>query len=478
MLKRLVAPAAALVGALLAVRRGHEAIAFAILVGAFFLAQLAWVAPAVMDRIDAGLRRGVQLLLHGLVGLLGSLLLLPLWALFKVVRVDPIRPASRVPGRWRRIEGPATIDTYSSMPAPSGSERWRVRLGGAAVIAAVLGLVYVLPIPIPGISSSSSDDAVPSGLTRPVVEDDGGIPYRAFAFADEPWGKALMDERAKAPLVADPETIWQSGDFAGTYHNVKDRVRRSWTPDDPQLTVWFLGGSAAWGVGQRDGRTIPSMLARDAAADGIRLKVVNMAVPAFTSWQETATLRRELARQDPPDLVIVYHGSNDIGTLDARASEGITPLDRPGNLMNAYAYGFAPPTTGVPVADVDAIARGGLRILKEETRAMTDAAEAAGVPIDFAWQPSLWSGGPNRFDKDAIAANGLYPESLARRRAMEDQIVAGLPPGLIDLRTSLDDAEKPTFFDIVHTNEYGAALIADALWKQIAPQVRMLASAS
>ncbi|MGN6694486.1 MAG: SGNH/GDSL hydrolase family protein [Aquihabitans sp.] len=451
MLRRLLPPLAASVGALLLWRRGHPQFAVLLVLGALGLALLAWLAPERADRLDRALKRAVQAVMSGVVAIIGVIVVVPLWAVHRVVRYDSLRS-----GRgWQRTgpdDSPMPFSVQRTRPQPG---RWRVR-----------GAVALLLVPIVLFAVLDREAA---------TEAPAGIPYQPFAFVDEPWGRAAMDDYYQTRTVASSELIWEEADHLGPYYNIADGVRRSWTPERPELTVWFVGGSAAFGIGQRDDHTIASMLARDAAKDGIDLRVLNLAVTGYVSWQETGRIRRELTRRDKPDLIVIYHGSNDLATLSRRATDGVEPLDRPGNMLDLHAPGLEAPAHGKRIDDPERIADAGITILREEARATAAAAEAAGAHVATVWQPSLWSGEPNRWDRQVIEANGLYPDYLDRMHEVEDRVVAALP-GVIDLRTSLDDAQGPTFFDSVHTNEAGAAIVAAALWKQLRPQVELLAA--
>ena len=96
--------------------------------------------------------------------------------------------------------------------------------------------------------------------------------------------------------------------------NVNDGIRRSYEPaasGDP-VEVYFLGGSAMFGWFQRDEHTIPSEVARLAEADGIPVRVVNHATPAYVNWQESLKLQALVTSGHRPDVAVFYDGANEL----------------------------------------------------------------------------------------------------------------------------------------------------------------------
>src|SRR5690606_36132583 len=103
------------------------------------------------------------------------------------------------------------------------------------------------------------------------------------------------------------------------YINIKDGVRRSWSPPQQPgcrpLRVWFFGGSSLFGEGQRDLHTIPSMVARSAWDDGLPLQVENRGVMGDPHWIASRRFEAVVADAEPadlPDLVVFYDGANEV----------------------------------------------------------------------------------------------------------------------------------------------------------------------
>ncbi|MHC1950785.1 SGNH/GDSL hydrolase family protein [Bradyrhizobium sp. UFLA06-06] len=100
----------------------------------------------------------------------------------------------------------------------------------------------------------------------------------------------------------------------GKFINVNEGARRTWNPeainDDKgaRLKIFFFGASTLWGYGSRDDFTIPSLVAKKLAENGIRAKVTNYAVNADVTTQSLMRFVLELRKGNAPDLVVFYGG--------------------------------------------------------------------------------------------------------------------------------------------------------------------------
>jgi len=375
------------------------------------------------------------------------------WLLHEVTRVDVLHRQRAATSGWTLLprSGPGGRLFLHEEVVRRG--RWRIRL------------LVVLVIMVVAAHFGPSLIDPPTGRA---------VRYHQFAFDREPWGREVLDEYHRSHLERSGALGWRNADFSGRYLNVDDTIRRSWTPRRPELTVWVFGGSAAFGVGQRDGHTIASELARLAAADGIRIRTVNFATPAYQAWQEALQLRTELSRRPAPDLVVLYHGANDLADIDRRASDGSQPLDVPGSLFERQDGRFKSAPRGPPEHDPSRVAAAEIRILRSQAAAAHDAAAEYDVPLVTVWQPSLWSMPAAAWTPEAVDAAHTNLDHLRAMHHLEDLVVQGLGPELVDLRHALDDAGQPTFFDVVHTNEAGARIVAEHLYPTIRPTLERL----
>ena len=157
----------------------------------------------------------------------------------------------------------------------------------------------------------------------PAVADDTFDPAQQPAFRNAPWSAAMLSEQDDLPGVKDSFLGYRLDSMTGQYTNVLRGERVSYQPSaGPRpLSIWFFGGSALFGDGQRDQHTIPSEFARIAESAGIPVRVHNFGRPAVAMWQEVELFEQLVAAGKKPDLVVFYDGFNDlVGQLNIRPS--------------------------------------------------------------------------------------------------------------------------------------------------------------
>lgn len=128
----------------------------------------------------------------------------------------------------------------------------------------------------------------------------------------EEYFKELTDAKAR---VWASYTHSQQTDYAGKFINVHEGTRRTWHSEAikhdkrTSFKIFFFGGSTLWGLGSRDDFTIPSLVAKMLAENGISADVTNYAVIGDVTTQSLIRLVLELRKQNVPDLVVFYGGS-------------------------------------------------------------------------------------------------------------------------------------------------------------------------
>jgi lysophospholipase L1-like esterase len=103
-----------------------------------------------------------------------------------------------------------------------------------------------------------------------------------------------------------------------TYHNSLGYRSREFNPEKPANTyrVVLLGGSTTYTASVKDNdMTFPYQLERILRSDYGRenIEVINAGVSGYNSWESLVNLQFRVLDIDP-DLVIVYHGTNDVHT--------------------------------------------------------------------------------------------------------------------------------------------------------------------
>lgn len=301
-------------------------------------------------------------------------------------------------------------------------------------------------------------------------------------FPGEPWGADLLALHESASTNDEHEVYgWVNRDFASRHLNIEGGRRVTFSVEDPELTVWFFGGSTTFGLGQRDAHTVPSELVRAALADGRRVEVVNFGVSAYVNWQETLVFRDELEAGRRPDLAVFLDGACDTalawerelyGELDADENVTLTVSDeeREERAGLARAAGWEVSHDDDRRIELTAAQYGrGVRLARHLGRVHD-------VPVVHFWQPQLASMPPDRPGMATVLNNlDVDGSGLAQMERVIEASAdrSGVDP--VDLTDVFDRADRPLFFDWVHTNEAGARLLAAAIYAHLRPELPALA---
>ncbi|HWJ62334.1 MAG TPA: hypothetical protein VNS19_10215 [Acidimicrobiales bacterium] len=502
---------------------GHPTRAAALAAVAGLAAVLVAVGVPVAHLID----RAVHALVHALATLvLGGLYLLaivPLWAFGRLRR-------SRLGGAggWRpRRPGAAAASSFAHDPSLPDRRLRHQLVAAVGVVVLLLGLDYGIgwawdsrkaDAPEPTAAVSQREDQTASSDAG----DDGtpADPRTAEpSMASSPWAAAYFRDLQQQSFTEWPFTGVKPVDFTSPYINVRDWARRSWTApgDEDRPVIWFFGGSGMFGEGQRDDHTIPSELARLAAADGLPVTAVNYGQRGWVHWQEMLLFEQRLDQVDAPDLAAFYDGPNDISAA-GRYGDGV-PLS-----LNEYVDGGAAPAAlstqllapdddrSVPsqlwseYAEHSALRKVGrwMGLLPEPAGAQE--ADSGGTPASGEAGGGGGGGGsdpsgrkeldPTTFTSDEIAAVAIGTYRRGRdltdfiaaehdipvRHFLQPQYYSELgvwtyiqdhwPQPTTDLTDSVEARRDEVFIDGVHTNELGARLVAEAMWAQLRPDVQ------
>ncbi|MFM7062112.1 MAG: hypothetical protein ACKO04_01275, partial [Actinomycetes bacterium] len=298
------------------------------------------------------------------------------------------------------------------------------------------------------------------------------------AFQEQPQVAAQEREQRQvaSSLVEDPVTGTAVADFAGSTTNVQGGVRasrRSRCVQCPVVTVWMLGGSAAFGLGQRDEQTIASQLVKLAERDGLNLEITNLSAPGWTSWQEAAAFSRHLGQFGAPDVVLVYDGFNDVlGTLIGTATGARD--DELGRPVIATEEVAALTRNWRPLSAAGEPSAVGSRIAERHLTskaAIQAAAARVGAQVVFVVQPDALAGPVQRDEAAKVAERPVVSDFGYIDAVLEVAARSSERAGALNLRHSLDDEQRAVFADLVHNNERGAALVATKIYARLRPTV-------
>ena len=275
-----------------------------------------------------------------------------------------------------------------------------------------------------------------------------------FAFEGKAWARELFNEFKAASQLPDPILGARNGDFRGQVLNIRDGTRATWTPLKPELTVWYFGGSTMYGFGQRDDNTIPSIVAKLAAKDGIKIRSVNFGVSADVNWVETIRLAEALSsKREGPDLIVFYDGSNEIGLGFERVDGGDRDVSHSGrvSLSDAERSARAKQLTLQP--ELDPVARANLAAERSAAQyrrgvlAARSLAKTRGISVVHFWQPQPFARQARDADPELYARLGFDLNLLPVSTALYERIRIDSDVNPIDLSKVFDGNTSRIYMD-------------------------------
>lgn len=460
--------------------------------------------------------------------------LLPLGIARRWHRDDPMRTGGRdATSAWHPVPPTApglATRTYRSEREQAVAERRSapVRIGGFAVRAiGVVGLLLLADFAVGSAWEAVSpreeptsarigagtirigqaaDRLEPVDLAAPDAKVYPDDPREDLpAMAKYPWRHEYFQELQRATSTYWPYLLWIPLPARGEYINI-DALgeRRSYQSSDAEgpgvPDVDFYGGSTTYGEGQRDEHTIPSEVARLAAADGLPIRVHNRGVRGWVNWQEM--LLFEQISADPstrPDLAVFYDGANEFDA-QSHSIQGVpahTVLDEIAGKMAGDNALLAASSPGVPEIST----WGHVQLLARDYREHSALARIGG------WLHDTATGSPAGADPAEVSAPAQEPapteinvtspdvqpiyqrgqaliEDIAERtdvdvtffwQPLQDagwpEYAEGLEPPTIDL-SRVFVGHDDIFIDGTHHNEDGSLIAAEAIWEHLEPKVQ------
>lgn len=335
------------------------------------------------------------------------------------------------------------------------------------------------------------------------------------AMSSAPWRTTYFNEMASVPIHYWPYLNYQPGSFQGRYINIDGWHRRTYQPsgaDASAPTVHFYGGSKVWGEGQRDEYTIPSMVARLAERAGTPIRAVNLGQRGFVNFQEMLLFEQVTTiDSDRPAFAVFYDGTNDVNAqlgpvrgvptttnvselagLFQQSVDGLTtqrsagPDDGSfGDVFRRFVNAYERRSAVHRLLGTDAA--GAARALRQTDGPIFDPPSADDVPEVIEATLDVYERGRALINSIA-ATRGIKPVYFAERQitlatpagasevyfARYRQIVDALAhagPDVIDIGSALD-GHQDTYIDPGHTNEAGAAVVAQAMFEHLRPMLR------
>ncbi|MFM7069770.1 MAG: hypothetical protein ACKOYM_09970 [Actinomycetes bacterium] len=413
------------------------------------------------------------------------------WLVQRVFRFDPLDPPAFSGSRWViRTGGDSEPDrSFARLTVREPrSVGYRLMRFGSGIVTLVVGCALVFTA-VSGVRLMTAG----AGFSEAVQAVARRVPS---ALNCRSGLDAAMDGQSNWPLVGcettdfvnkarfDATTIFRYEDFQGKWVNVTDGVRRTWQPppcdDCRRLRVWWFGGSVAWGFYQGDMTSLPSMVARAAWERGVALEIVNYATPGWTLGQSVRKFSQLAATQTPPDLAVFVDGANDLSVQFSRNHQGSGANDGEasfveGSLDEVLRYGrfdagldhvgAALGGTGSALSDRE-VGEHAVRRYARNVRVGRAVTSAVGTSAVFFLQPVAVSG-PRRL----VEEGSIPPIVLNELRGAWPAVRRGIPAGVQDLSDAFDDVDRLIYKDQVHTNEFGANVLARRIFTDLQPAI-------
>lgn len=466
-------------------------------------------APTAADR---AVRRAVDLFASTIGLVLTSIVAIPLLYLPAAIGrlISKLRSATGAP-EWTPVGADPVghrADRSRMFVSPARGQGRRVNMAAAAAVLiaaavtiAILAKVDRRPAPpadvYAGAPARTAPTAPPSTAsasvsTQPVrstlvPEDKERFSWTPFtereltpysgrpAYLNDPVGDQIQAAQGNIVLSANAVGGNRVDDFETDVFTVRNGERASLQPTCacPEVVLWFFGGSAAFGVGQRNEHTIASELVRMAEKDRIALRVHNFGSPGWTIWQEFQAFSARIGETgaEKPDLAVFYDGFNDaVGSLFEAGVHGIRP-DVPTLLTNGDVWSFVETDTKIDDTELAAVKASARDKYRSVQQVIDDVATANAIDTAYFFQPDAFAAPTQeRAIKDLYGPDFSIFQQLQMTEmldSLDPALTSGPDASSFSLRHLFDDEPKTVFLDYVHTNEYAARAVAEAMYPSL-----------
>ena len=320
------------------------------------------------------------------------------------------------------------------------------------------------------------------------------------------WASDYFDELNSVRATYWPFLLYRNTSYSGKYVNGDGWTRDSYqaaavsAPGGDELPLLsFYGGSTMFGVGQRDGHTIASEVARIAEREGYPVRVLNHGMLGYVGWQEMLLFEHFTSAGERPAIAVFYDGMNEVYAQRQTAVTG-NPADTQVDAI------------GERIASAPSVGDGGARVarststprdvwdLYNEHSALSRLVRVLGDVVSEPVSASVTQAGSS--DESTltqhdigVAAVKVYDRSRDLIEHVADEAgvdarffwqpvpgwddptgaystaVGRLSDPTVSIAGCLDGHEDVYLADW-HTNEEGARLVAECMWAELGPGVR------
>lgn len=291
----------------------------------------------------------------------------------------------------------------------------------------------------------------------------------------QPWVEfSFMDFRSTYVNVVDHRRVsipYRSDSAAGDRSDSAAGDRPDSAARNP-LRIYFLGGSTTYGFDVTDAETIPSAFVRayrEKYPGGPPIRVFNLGMPFYYSYQELILLADRLFRDEHPDMIVMLDGLNDC--YGAGAAIDRVPVPPP-NTGDRLLPGEVVDTARRPKSYND-LPRGisadsGCSLVAarylDNIRHAHQLTEINHIPLYCFWQPVPYYHYPNRAN-DPICTHTEQPRFGKIYPIIRDS--AAHIPYLFFLGDLLQQEKGLPFVDEIHYSPSFSRSIAEEMLNRI-----------
>lgn len=442
------------------------------------------IVPEGMGRAERAVVQGVVAVASAVAGIVVVLVAVPLLylpgALVRAVRSGARAGRTTAAPAWVSVghvgERQVAIGRAYAHTPTSVRRRRHVLSAAVGVMAIALAVLTVDAgggrWEVAGLRSAAPDASDTSGFVGDGPQEPSlfalefQTSYSALpAYAGTPWADELQRSQGDGPEVRTD------------LFNVRDGDRATVPPpacECPTASLWLSGGSAVFGIGQRDEGTIASHLVRLAAQDGIALEVVNVGRNGAVMVQEVQAVERRLGLTEPPDLLVFYNGWNDV-LVEVAFAFALGPdreLSEMGDAMVQIQEINDRPQEFLASEVGPAAGRAAADFYLASQRSIERRAEAAGVTTAYYFQADALADArqlEGYEELSGITAAELLESPFQQALDAAEERLGSTVTSLRDLFAGYPD---PVFLGLVHQNEEGASRVAEAIYRDLAPTIR------
>jgi len=341
------------------------------------------------------------------------------------------------------------------------------------------------------------------------TSDDPRIQADCYQSAE--WVKDYYTEFARCNDSRwEPYVYWKRKPFTGEYINVDQKGLRKTmikshplSKNQPEIDLFFFGGSSMWGSGIKDANTIPSLTGSELTRKGFNLSCTNFGESGYVSTQEVTKLILELKNGHVPDIVIFYDGANDMFSSLQSGKAGIPQNEYKRekefntlkekkksfllffqSLRTLSTVQFINRQFGVKQiafkelqeSELQDLAQSTVHYYNENIRLVNALAKEYGFAAFFYWQPTIFNKVYlSEYEKsEMMHVNGLrkFTEEVNSRLFMDDLLYENIR--FYNLTNLFGEIRDPLFIDWCHICKNGNLVVSQRLARDLMPVIDSL----